>query len=162
MVSALIVAGAIVASAAFLAWYFREPDEIRVRRQARTLVRAVEKRAEWDDTFVTEHIKRARVRIPLLSNFPKMDEDWIDVIIEEAVFDMEADYGCTKGTGIDFRSGAERARGDNERIDGDVVPIVGEWGDVDEIGADYSPYRDQSGYETGRENPTDSPPAVEA
>lgn len=161
MVEALIVAGAILASAALLAYYSRESDEIKIRRMARTLVRAVEKRGEWDATIATEHVKRARVKLVLSDRFPKMDEDWVDVVIEEAVFDMEADHG--RITAVDFGRGAERARGGSERHAGDYVSVAGDWGVIGESGPQRSDtIGEWSGYEIGGETPEDPAPAVEA
>ena len=96
IIEAFIVAGAIlIASAALI--YFLRTDDIRVT--ARTLVRATEKRGEWDVTINSEHIKRARVMLVLQDKYPKLGNDWLSIIIEEAVFDMEADRGTSrKGT----------------------------------------------------------------
>ncbi len=92
---AWIIAGAVLASAILL--YFRrveqESDEVKVRRMARTLVRAMEKRGEWDNTLFSEHEKRARVMLPLQEKFANIGFEWMSVIVEEAVFDMEADRG---------------------------------------------------------------------
>lgn len=90
MIEALVVAGAILASAALLIWFGRpKPD---ARKLARTLVRAIEKRSEWDATIETEHVKRARVKLALMS-MTNLSGDWVDMLIEEAVFDMEAARG---------------------------------------------------------------------
>ena len=87
IIEAIIVAGAIlIASAALI--HYRPRDDIRV--MARTLVRATEKRGEWDDTINSEHIKRARVALVLQDKFD-VDPEWLSIIIEEAVFDMEVD-----------------------------------------------------------------------
>ena len=88
IVEALIVAGAILIASAALIYFLREDG---IRTTARTLVRATEKRGEWDETINSEHIKRARVALVLQDKYPKLDLDWLSIIIEEAVFDMEAD-----------------------------------------------------------------------
>jgi hypothetical protein len=93
MIEALIVAGAILASAAIFVWKSRPDHDLKIRMTARTLVRAVEKRAEWDATIETEHIKRARVKMALSSIYKSYSDEWLDMIIEEAVFDMEASRG---------------------------------------------------------------------
>lgn len=90
MIEGLIVAGAILASAAV--FYFRRP-KADIRVEVRTLVRAVEKRAQWDKTIATEHVKRARVKLALTTMFPRESDEWLDMVIEEAVFDMEASRG---------------------------------------------------------------------
>ena len=89
MIEALIVAGAILIASAALIYFRRETDDIRTT--ARTLVRATEKRGEWDLTINSEHIKRARVALVLQDKYPRLDNEWLSIIIEEAVFDMEAD-----------------------------------------------------------------------
>jgi len=88
IIEALIVAGAILIASAALIHFTRKDD---IRTTARTLVRATEKRGEWDLTINSEHIKRARVALVLQDKYPKLDNEWLSIIIEEAVFDMEAD-----------------------------------------------------------------------
>jgi len=94
MIEALIIAGAIAASAILFYLTFRPREDIRIT--ARTLVRATEKRGEWDATINSEHIKRARVALVLLDKWPEVDPEWVSIIIEEAVFDMEADRDTNK------------------------------------------------------------------
>ena len=89
MFEALIIAGVIATSAILFYITFRPRKDIRT--MARTLVRATEKRGEWDTTIHSEHIKRARVALILQDRFPGTDPEWLSIIIEEAVFDMEAD-----------------------------------------------------------------------
>jgi hypothetical protein len=91
IIEALIVAGAILIASAALIYFRNQTDDIRA--MARTLVRATEKRGEWDETINSEHIKRARVALVLQDKWPELDNEWISIIIEEAVFDMEADRG---------------------------------------------------------------------
>jgi len=94
MFEAILIAGVIAASAILFYVTFRPRKDIRV--MARTLVRATEKRGEWDKTIDSEHIKRARVALVLQDSFPHEDPDWVAIIIEEAVFDMEADHEYSK------------------------------------------------------------------
>jgi hypothetical protein len=94
MVETLIIAGAIIASAILI--YSKKPagesEEVRVRRMARSLVRSIEKRSEWDETINTEHIKFTRCVIALSEEFD-LDTEWIHIIVGEAQFDMESDRG---------------------------------------------------------------------
>jgi hypothetical protein len=87
LTGSIIVAVAILVATAALIYFFRPRKDPRV--EVRTLVRAVEKRAEWDTTIETEHVKRARVKLAMGEMFPKMSDEWIDMYIEEAVFDSE-------------------------------------------------------------------------
>jgi hypothetical protein len=129
MVEAWIIAGAIVASAILLTYYLRPKtdEDLKIRMVARSLVRAIEKRSQWDNTISTEHIKRARVTLVLQELFPSVDRDWLDVIIEEAVFDMEASHGTigirsTDGsTGDDPGTGA-RTVGESDSTDIELDP----------------------------------------
>jgi len=93
MVEALIIAGAIIASAILI--YLKksvESEEVRVRRMARSLVRSIEKRSEWDDTISTEHLKFSRCVLALTEEFD-LDTEWLHIIVGEAQFDMESDRG---------------------------------------------------------------------
>lgn len=95
MVETLIIAGAIIASAILIYTRIKpvvESEEIRVRRMARTLVRSIEKRSEWDDTINTEHVKFTRCVLALSAEFD-IDTEWLHIIVGEAQFDMDADRG---------------------------------------------------------------------
>lgn len=59
------------------------------------MVRAVEKRSEWDTTIRSNADKWARIVLVLQAEFD-IDDDWLHIIIGEAQFDMEADGGCKR------------------------------------------------------------------
>lgn len=92
MIEAIIIAGALLASAILIIVFLRPhaDPEVRIRMWAKSLVRAIEKRSEWDETLNSSHVKRARLKLFLTEQFPAVSNDWLDIIIEEAVFDMEA------------------------------------------------------------------------
>ena len=96
MIETLIIAGVLVASAiliyAGIRQAAREDQEVLIRRMARTLVRAIEKRSQWDTTLHSTQLKWARIVLVLKAEFD-VDDDWLHIIIGEAQFDMEADHG---------------------------------------------------------------------
>lgn len=106
MIETLIIAGVLVASAiliyAGIRQAAREDQEVLIRRMARTLVRSVEKRAQWDSTLHSTQLKWARIVLVLKAEFD-IDDDWLHIIIGEAQFDMEADNGrnSTRGSKTD-------------------------------------------------------------
>lgn len=140
MIEALIIAGAILASAILLIVYPRsqadpEIQEVRIRMWAKSLVRAIEKRSQWDETLNSSHVKRARLKLFLTEQFPAVSNDWLDIIIEEAVFDMEASnvnrfsFGTRTGSERDVDGLDLGGVGDSGREDG-IMDV----GDHDDFG----------------------------
>jgi hypothetical protein len=138
MIESLVIAGAVLASAILLSYTLRpkEDADAKIRMTARTLVRAVEKRAQWDQTIDSEHVKRARVRLALMEMFPSVEDDWLDVIIEEAVFDMEASSGSNTTASSAGGHNPDRVRPIGEYHPEDVVL---DFGDREYIGTGTAP-----------------------
>jgi hypothetical protein len=142
MIEAIIIAGVILASAILIyvgIHGLRESEEVELRRMARTLVRSVEQRAEWDITLNSRGDKWARIVLVLQDMFD-VEDDWLHIIIGEAQFDMEADNGSntkdrTRDPGPDLRrvlagdsgsSGVGGGDGEQHRVDS--------WDDTDWAG----------------------------
>ena len=94
MIEALIIAGVLAASAILiyvgLKSSLKDSEDVQIRRMARTLVRSVEQRAEWDTTLNSRGDKWARIVLVLQDKFD-VEDDWLHIIIGEAQFDMEAE-----------------------------------------------------------------------
>lgn len=124
MIEAIIIAGTIAVSAILI--YvgmksgLKESKDIQIRRMARTLVRSVEQRAEWDITLNSRGDKWARIVLVLQDKFD-VEDDWLHIIIGEAQFDMEADNvsNSTRGSKTDpgWGTRVDQGRSVGSRID---------------------------------------------
>ena len=126
MIETIIIAGVILASAILIYVGLQpglkqhESREIQIRRMARTLVRSVEQRAQWDATLHSTQLKWARIVLVLKAEFD-IDDDWLHIIIGEAQFDMEADNGSNrlKGTGSEAELAGRHSELDARHHSGD-------------------------------------------
>ena len=109
----MIIAGVLAASA-ILIYVGLKPglksldfQEVQIRRMARTLVRSVEQRAEWDVTLNSRGDKWARIVLVLQDKFD-VEDDWLHIIIGEAQFDMEVDNASNSRNTKDGTAGTGR------------------------------------------------------